>query len=208
MTDSPTTCVYATLERDGAAARTVCWRPGLGRGWVDHGVYVVTGWVPKCTCVDEGQHCGRRVGGGESVSRIAAEQVGPVLHRLPYRAVVVLQALLTAPFASVHGEAGFSALPMPPPPDAKKTGGRLTGEDLRTYFQQFADRFLDGVVQYNTQVLKVQRKADSVRGWRVTVQHWSNENIGKIEDLFFDKLVLCTGVSRPYTSWTFNPHIS
>ena len=92
---------------------------------------------------------------------------------------------------SVHGEFRFSPLPMPPPPNSQETGGRLRGEDLREYFQIFADRFLKGRIQYNTEVLGIRRStSDGV--WHVTVQDTRSTHT---YELLFDKLILCTGVS-------------
>ncbi|TCD60699.1 hypothetical protein EIP91_009652 [Steccherinum ochraceum] len=92
---------------------------------------------------------------------------------------------------NVHGEYRFSQLPMPPPRDAKATGGRLRGEDLRDYFASFADRFLKGKISYNTEVLRVQKSATSGEAsWRVTTR---SQVDGETRELVFNKFVMCTG---------------
>ncbi|KAF8875014.1 hypothetical protein CPB85DRAFT_1378674 [Mucidula mucida] len=68
--------------------------------------------------------------------------------------------------------------------NAEKTGGRLGGEDMRRYMTKFASRFLEGNIQYETEVLRIRR----VR-WRVTVR----KQDGLESTLSFDKLVLCSG---------------
>lgn len=100
---------------------------------------------------------------------------------------------VVSPELSVHGEFRFSQLPMPPPSDAKATGGRLRGEDLRDYFASFANLFLKGKIQYNTEVLRVQKTVTFGESfWRVTVKSQVDE---ETRELVFDKFVLCTGVS-------------
>ncbi|KAH8092182.1 FAD/NAD-P-binding domain-containing protein [Cristinia sonorae] len=92
---------------------------------------------------------------------------------------------------NVHGEYRFSPLPMPPPPHANETGGRLTGEDLRDYFQLFADRFLKGKIQYRIEVTRVRRDCTSASPrWYVTVRDVRGT---ETREICFDKLVLCTG---------------
>ena len=58
---------------------------------------------------------------------------------------------------SVHGEYRFSCLPMPVPADAKESGGRLGGDDLRQYLESMADRFLKNNIRYNTIVTDIHR---------------------------------------------------
>lgn len=92
---------------------------------------------------------------------------------------------------SVHGEFRFSSLPMPPPVNTEKTGGRLTGPDMCNYLGAFADRYLKGMIRYQTEVVKIKR--DPTGGWLVDVE---NKSSGIRETLKYSKIVLCTGVSR------------
>ncbi|KAF9012085.1 FAD/NAD-P-binding domain-containing protein [Hymenopellis radicata] len=91
---------------------------------------------------------------------------------------------------NVHGEFRFSPMPMPPPADSSKTGGRLQGEDMRDYMQAFSDRFLQNTIRYNTEVLQIERTDDELSPWSVTVR---NTTTSSQEVLRFSRLVLCTG---------------
>lgn len=95
---------------------------------------------------------------------------------------------------NVHGEYRFSSLPMPPPADAAKSGGRLGGEDMRLYMESFADNFLKGRVQYDTVVTRIRSAGPDAppdgKRWTVTVQ---DRNTGEERHLKYDKIVLCTG---------------
>lgn len=92
---------------------------------------------------------------------------------------------------------------MPPRPDAKVTGGRLAGEDMRSYMEAFADRFLKDKICYNTEVLNIRRlDFEGLQTWLVTTFNHSN---GTREELSFDKIVLCTGVSHALTQQLFIP---
>ncbi|KAJ7644895.1 FAD/NAD-P-binding domain-containing protein [Roridomyces roridus] len=93
---------------------------------------------------------------------------------------------------NVHGEYRFSAHQMVVPPNAVKTGGRLSGCDMRDYMVQFADRFLAGKIVFDTEVLNVRREAEGSEGWVISAR-----NLGTEEDttLRFSKIVLCTGRS-------------
>ena len=86
---------------------------------------------------------------------------------------------------SVHGEFRFSPLSMPPPAECAKTGGRLTGQDMRQYMQTFADLFLNGDIRYETTVNQISQIDDI---WHISV------NTGEV--LTFSKVVLCTGASN------------
>lgn len=84
---------------------------------------------------------------------------------------------------------------MPPPVDAQKTGGRLTGFDMCNYLESFTDRFLKGLVRYETEVLSIRRDHTTVstkEGWLVDVE---NKGSDTRETLKYSKIVLCTGVS-------------
>lgn len=83
---------------------------------------------------------------------------------------------------------------MPERPDFKATGGRLSGEDMRGYMESYADRFLKNAIRYNVEVTAVRRIADASKAsnWAVTC---TDKLSGTQEELRFDKVVLCTGVS-------------
>lgn len=80
-------------------------------------------------------------------------------------------------------------MPMPPPANESATGGRLSGDDMQQYMESFADKFLRGKIRYEVEVMKVIRSA--VGQWTVKVQDIRSGE----EELHFDKVVLCTGVS-------------
>lgn len=80
---------------------------------------------------------------------------------------------------------------MPPPAQASQLGGRLSGEDMCGYMESFADRFLKGKVQFETEVLGITRNAQGT--WEVSVER---KQSGAREVLQFARVVLCTGVSR------------
>jgi len=106
---------------------------------------------------------------------------------------------------NVHGEFRFSSLPMPPPLNAKATGGRLSGQDLQTYMESFADRFLEGKIRYNTEVINVRRRSDvqvEDRCWSIAVRCLTTSAACDVELLNYDKVVLCTGVCDPRVSLT------
>lgn len=89
---------------------------------------------------------------------------------------------------------------MPPPKDNKKSGGRLTGEDLMEYMESFTDRFLQGRMRYNTIVTNIRRDdkdSDSAgRRWVVSVR---DRDTGAESQLRYHRIVLCTGVrTREY----------
>ena len=97
-------------------------------------------------------------------------------------------------FYSVHGEFTYSCLPMPPPKDSEETGGRLSGEDMTLYVESFAERFLSDRIRYRTEVLNISRGPDS--RWNVKI---NDSQSGHLEDLQFDRIVLCTGASSNCT---------
>ncbi|KAH8112131.1 FAD/NAD-P-binding domain-containing protein [Phellopilus nigrolimitatus] len=105
-------------------------------------------------------------------------------------------------YFSVHGEFRFSCLPMPPPRNAKVTGGRLAGDAMRLYMEKFSARFLEGHVRYQIEVLNISRHPDSGK-WIVDLKDIQGS---VIEQLTFDKIVLCTGgCSRAYTPPSLSP---
>ncbi|KAJ7486161.1 FAD/NAD-P-binding domain-containing protein [Mycena galericulata] len=95
---------------------------------------------------------------------------------------------------NVHGEFRFSPHEMSAPPDSTATGGRLTGEDMQKYMQEFADKFLAGRFMFNTEILNIRRdEVDS--SWIISVE---NRITKAAEVLRFSKVVLCTGgTSKP-----------
>ncbi|TDL14979.1 FAD/NAD-P-binding domain-containing protein, partial [Rickenella mellea] len=89
---------------------------------------------------------------------------------------------------NVYGTFSFSALPMAPPKDSEGTGGRLTGEDMRVYMETYADKFLSGRIQYNTDVRHLHREDDGK--WILKTVDLKTQFE---KDLIYDKVVLCTG---------------
>lgn len=78
------------------------------------------------------------------------------------------------------------------PPPLKAESGRLTGEDLSDYLELFAARFLAGRIRYRTEVLNIRRNQDATsRPWQIRVQDLTKSTE---EEIFFDKIVLCSGV--------------
>ncbi|ETW75169.1 hypothetical protein HETIRDRAFT_390740 [Heterobasidion irregulare TC 32-1] len=100
---------------------------------------------------------------------------------------------------SVHGHYWLSGLPMPDPKDSRKTGGRLTGENVRMYMEAYADTFLSGCIRFNTEVVRIER-GPAGSGWVVRVRSAATgAHEAAAEDLHFDRLVLCTGgMSSPF----------
>lgn len=80
---------------------------------------------------------------------------------------------------------------MPPPVNSEQTGGRLTGYHMRQYFQDFADKFLEGRIRFSTKVLKITR--DDTRAPVPWLIHVRNRD-GSEETLNYSRIVLCTGV--------------
>ena len=92
---------------------------------------------------------------------------------------------------SVHGEFRFAALQMPPPADAAKSGGRLSGLDMCNYMETFAQNFLKGNIRFETEVLDIRRHHET-SFWCVTVE---DKHSGR-DVIKFARIVLCTGVRR------------
>ncbi|KAF7298812.1 FAD/NAD(P)-binding domain-containing protein [Mycena indigotica] len=85
---------------------------------------------------------------------------------------------------NVHGEYHFTGLEMP-----ATASGRVTGEDMRVYMQNFASQMLDGHIRYQVEVLSI-RRDDAASQWFVTVESVSTK---QQETLQFSRIVLCTG---------------
>lgn len=78
------------------------------------------------------------------------------------------------------------------PPNADETGGRLTGEVMSEYLESFTKKFLPHQILYRTDVVNVRRPEKEPReGWMLTVK---NLNTGISSELYYSKIVLCTGV--------------
>ncbi|EAU80914.1 hypothetical protein CC1G_03090 [Coprinopsis cinerea okayama7 len=96
---------------------------------------------------------------------------------------------------NVHGQFRFSALEMPPPPDAHITGGRLRGEDMCNYFERFYERFLKRpdhepqIIHFKTEVTRV-RRGPGGAGWRVELRDVGSGTESVKE---FERIVICTG---------------
>jgi len=80
---------------------------------------------------------------------------------------------------------------MPPPKNTSKTGGRLSGDDMCRYAEEFVSRFLSGRMRYNTHVVRVNRDE---AGWALDIRGANSRDTKKLR---YKKLVLCTGVRRP-----------
>jgi dimethylaniline monooxygenase (N-oxide forming) len=81
---------------------------------------------------------------------------------------------------------------MPPPSEMMSPDARLGGKDLNLYMESFADRFLKGKFRFNVEILNVSRNMNqSTGGWIVSIEDKVN---GRKEELYFDKIVVCTGV--------------
>ena len=99
---------------------------------------------------------------------------------------------------SVHGEFRFPPLVMPPPNNARTTGGRLSGDDMKMYMENFAGLFLKGMIRSQTEAIRLRRhqvsgsKSKDSSPWTLTVRDLRDESIS---ELVYDKVVLCTGVS-------------
>jgi dimethylaniline monooxygenase (N-oxide forming) len=77
------------------------------------------------------------------------------------------------------------------PDSSIKTGGRLSGEDVRRYMEDFAKQFLNGKIRFETEILNI-RRGDHCRGWNVLVH---DKSTGAEKVLYYSRIVLCTGVS-------------
>ncbi|EGN94619.1 hypothetical protein SERLA73DRAFT_77381 [Serpula lacrymans var. lacrymans S7.3] len=91
---------------------------------------------------------------------------------------------------NVNGEYEFSAMPM----HLQRIKERPSGTEMRQYMEAFADRFLNGKIRFNTQVVNIHRwdqgnNQEAVKGWAISVQN----SDGTAEQLFYDIVVLCSG---------------
>ena len=82
-------------------------------------------------------------------------------------------------------------MPMHEPDSSIKTGGRLSGEDVRRYMEDFAKQFLNGKIRFETEILNICR-GDHGRGWNVLVH---DKSTGAEKVLYYSRIILCTGVS-------------
>ena len=83
-------------------------------------------------------------------------------------------------------------MPMRAPDNSVKTGGRLSGEDVRQYMEDFTERFLKGKIRFETEVLNI-RRGDHGRGWKVLVRDGVAGGIETVS--YYSRIILCTGVS-------------
>ncbi|KAI0302909.1 FAD/NAD-P-binding domain-containing protein [Multifurca ochricompacta] len=90
---------------------------------------------------------------------------------------------------SVHGEFRFSALAMREPEGHTKTGGRLSGEDVRQYMDDFAKTFLAGNIRFETNILNIRRGGGGT-GWAVLVHDLKTSTE---KTLYYSRIVVCTG---------------
>ncbi|KAF8585177.1 FAD/NAD(P)-binding domain-containing protein [Ramaria rubella] len=89
---------------------------------------------------------------------------------------------------NVHGEFRFSPLQMPPPSDAVKNGGRLSGEDMCNYMERFAAKFLPGIIKFEAEVVSITRRGAG--SWLVSIH---DKRTGAQEILEYSRIVVCTG---------------
>ncbi|KIY47188.1 FAD/NAD(P)-binding domain-containing protein [Fistulina hepatica ATCC 64428] len=89
---------------------------------------------------------------------------------------------------NVHGEYRFSPFKMAPVVSGR-SDSHLSGDDMCAYMSAFSDKFL-GAAQfhYRTEVKRVVRRTDGA--WVVSVE---DQALGESRELFFSKIVLCTG---------------
>lgn len=78
------------------------------------------------------------------------------------------------------------------PDNSVKTGGRLSGEDVQQYMEDFAERYLKGKIRFETEVLNI-RRGDHGRGWKVLVRDGRAGGTEKVS--YYSRIILCTGVS-------------
>ena len=100
--------------------------------------------------------------------------------------------------SSVHGQFSFSPLEMHPPSRATETGGRLSGGDMCTYFETFHRKLLEGNKEVhtllNTRVVGIERSSGKQQGWKVRLKHISSGGEGDLKEMWFRRVVVCTGV--------------
>ncbi|KAF7314568.1 FAD/NAD(P)-binding domain-containing protein [Mycena kentingensis (nom. inval.)] len=91
---------------------------------------------------------------------------------------------------NVHGEYQFSPLEM----ETSSLGaGRVSGDDMCAYMQEFATRFLNGIIRYEVDIVHVRRDEETSL-WHVTLRDQQQpEPEQKAEVLEFTRVVLCTG---------------
>jgi hypothetical protein len=83
---------------------------------------------------------------------------------------------------------------MRPPEGHTKTGGRLSGYDVRRYMEDFAERFLKGRIRFETEVLNI-RRGDHGQGWSIHVRDAKGAGTETTKVLYYPRIVLCSGVS-------------
>jgi dimethylaniline monooxygenase (N-oxide forming) len=82
-------------------------------------------------------------------------------------------------------------MPMREPDGSVKSGGRLSGKDVRQYLEGFAEQFLKGKIRFETEVLNLSR-GDHGRGWNVLVH---DKRMNTEKNCHYSRIILCTGVS-------------
>lgn len=91
---------------------------------------------------------------------------------------------------SIHAQFQFSHHPLPLPPNAQTTGGRLTGTDVSTYLQSFARTFLEGKIRFWCSVDQIRRGRGEGGGWVIKTH---DLRTGMKEEMCVRRVVLCTG---------------
>ncbi|KAF8469817.1 FAD/NAD-P-binding domain-containing protein [Russula ochroleuca] len=104
---------------------------------------------------------------------------------------------------SVHGEFRFSAMQMRAPDNSVKTGGRLSGEDVRQYMEDFKEQYLKDKIRFETEVLNI-RRGDHGRGWEVLVRDGVAGGTERVS--YYSRIILCTGgYSNPHYPVSLTP---
>lgn len=89
-----------------------------------------------------------------------------------------------------------------PSPVTDAADTRLSGDKLCAYTKAFANKFLEGKIEFNVQVKEI-RRASEVRGWCIDIMH---KETSRSETREYTKVVLCTGVSLYVARISPPPH--
>jgi dimethylaniline monooxygenase (N-oxide forming) len=79
------------------------------------------------------------------------------------------------------------------PAKAADTGGRLSGDDMSTYFESFAETLLPGKIKFGTEVINISRVG--AKSWAVKTSDG--------QEFKYSRIVLCTGVSYLVLRWFY-----
>ncbi|KAI0677680.1 FAD/NAD(P)-binding domain-containing protein [Trametes maxima] len=90
---------------------------------------------------------------------------------------------------NVYGEYRLSPLEMPAPLGTGPLRGRLSGQEVSEYLENFASRFLRGKIQFSKEVQRI-RRHPSGEGWQIDLLDVRD---GHMETRTYGRVVLCTG---------------